>query len=248
MDILNHPSPNHGPRKGAGKIDMLLLHYTGMPTAGEALERMCDPEAGVSAHYMIDEAGTIFRLVPEERRAWHAGIAHWAGVRDVNSCSVGIELVNPGHEWGYQPFPEPQMAAVEALARDIVTRHAIPATRVLAHSDVAPDRKEDPGELFDWRRLERAGVGVMPADSDLGGPSAATLRPGDEGPAVAELQRRLKAWGYGLSATGLYEETTQAVIRAFQRHYCPLKVDGVACGKTRLALAALLRRHLPDCL
>jgi N-acetylmuramoyl-L-alanine amidase len=246
MDIRDHPSPNHEPRAGA--VDMLLLHYTGMPTAEEALARMCDPQAKVSAHYMIDEAGAVFRLVPEERRAWHAGVSHWAGLRDVNSCSVGIELVNPGHEWGYRPFPDAQMASLEALARDIVRRHGIPAIRVLAHSDVAPDRKEDPGELFDWRRLERSGIGVLPAQADLAGPSPATLRPGDEGPAVADLQRRLKAWGYGVSPTGLYEETTEAVIRAFQRHYYPLKVDGVACGKTRLALAGLLRQHLPDCL
>lgn len=248
MEIRDHPSPNHEPRAGAAAIDMLLLHYTGMPTAEEALERMCDPAAKVSAHYMIDETGTVFRLVPEERRAWHAGVAHWAGRRDVNSCSVGIELVNPGHEWGYRAFPEPQMAALERLAADIIDRHAIPPIRVLAHSDVAPDRKEDPGELFDWRRLERSGIGVLPAEADLAGPSPAGLRPGDEGPAVADMQRRLRAWGYGISPTGFYEETTQAVVRAFQRHYHPARVDGIACGRTRLALAGLLRRHLPDSL
>lgn len=248
MNVHDHPSPNHEPRAGSGRVDMLLLHYTGMPTAGEALERMCDPRTKVSAHYMIDEAGTVFRLVAEERRAWHAGSAHWAGVRDVNSCSVGIELVNPGHEWGYRPFPAPQMAALEELAREIVRRHTIPATRVLAHSDVAPDRKEDPGELLDWQRLERSGIGVLPSAADLAGPSPARLRPGDEGPAVGELQRRLKAWGYGISATGLYEETTESVVRAFQRHYYRQKVDGVACGKTRLALAGLLREHKPEAL
>lgn len=227
---------------------MLLLHYTGMPTAEAALDRLCDPQAKVSAHYLIDEAGVVYRLVPEERRAWHAGVSHWAGARDVNSCSIGVELVNPGHEWGYRPFSDAQMAALEALAGDIVSRHPIPPTRVLAHSDVAPDRKEDPGELFDWRRLEQSGIGVLPAEADLAGPSPATLRPGDESPAVADLQRRLRSWGYGISPTGLYEETTEAVVRAFQRHYYPLKVDGIACGKTRLALAALLRRHLPDSL
>ena len=159
LEIRDLPSPNHGPRRPGAAIDMLVLHYTGMRTAGAALDRLRDPAAKVSAHYLVDEAGAVFRLVPEERRAWHAGRAFWAGETDVNGRSIGIELANPGHRHGYRPFPEAQMAALEALCRDILSRRAVPAGRVLGHSDVAPGRKPDPGELFDWRRLARAGSG-----------------------------------------------------------------------------------------
>src|SRR5579875_2962519 len=140
MHLIDRPSPNHGPRLGESGVDMLILHYTGMRTAAEALDRLCSAEAQVSAHYLIEEDGTIWRLVPEERRAWHAGLSFWAGRRDINSASIGIELVNPGHEFGYRPFPEPQMAALEALARGILARHTIPPRHVLGHSDVAPLR------------------------------------------------------------------------------------------------------------
>ena len=159
---LSHPSPNHGPRPEGVPIDILLVHYTGMPTGAEALERLCDGQAQVSAHYLVEEDGTVFSLVPEDRRAWHAGAGYWQGERDINSRSVGVELVNPGHEWGYRPFPDAQMAAFAALARGIMDRHGILPHRVLAHSDVAPSRKEDPGELFDWRGLAAQGVGFWP--------------------------------------------------------------------------------------
>src|SRR5262249_6695143 len=149
-------------RPVAGRIDMLVLHYTGMRTGEAALERLCDPVAKVSSHYLVEEDGTTWRLVPEEKRAWHAGVSFWAGERDINDFSIGIELVNPGHEFGYRPFPEAQMQALEALARDIVDRHAIRPHRVVGHSDVAPTRKTDPGELFDWARLARKGIGLWP--------------------------------------------------------------------------------------
>ncbi|MGB1547820.1 MAG: N-acetylmuramoyl-L-alanine amidase, partial [Alphaproteobacteria bacterium] len=162
VTVLEHPSPNHEPRPEGAAIDTLILHYTGMKTAEAALARLCDPATKVSAHYLIDETGRIYALVPEERRAWHAGEACWQGETNLNDRSVGIELVNPGHEFGYRPFPEAQMAALEALLQEILARHPIPAERVLGHSDVAPGRKTDPGELFDWARLARAGIGCWP--------------------------------------------------------------------------------------
>jgi len=150
---IDRPSPNTDARRDGTPIDMLVLHYTGMLTGAAALSRLSDPAAKVSAHYLIDEDGTVYRLVAEEKRAWHAGVANWRGVSDINGRSVGIELVNPGHEFIYRDFPQPQMTALIGLARDILTRHSIPARNVVGHSDIAPDRKLDPGERFDWRSL-----------------------------------------------------------------------------------------------
>ena len=147
-------SPNFNDRRLP--IDMIVVHYTGMPTGAEALARMRDPGAAVSAHYMIEEDGTLFALVPEDKRAWHAGVSHWQGVDDINSCAIGIELVNPGHDWGYRLFAEAQINTLIALIADLRTRHAIPIERILGHSDVAPGRKVDPGELFPWDRLRAA--------------------------------------------------------------------------------------------
>jgi len=229
--MRERPSPNHDARPDGQDVDILLLHYTGMRSAGEALERLCDPAAKVSAHYMIDEDGTIWRLVPEARRAWHAGVASWCGATDINARSIGIELVNPGHEFGYRPFPEPQMAALETLAQGILARHPIPPRRVLGHSDVAPSRKEDPGELFDWARLARAGVGLWPEGS-----------PGVEsGPAdVAALQAGLARYGYAVPGTGVLDPGTRAVITAFQRHFRPARIDGAGDPGTAARLAAVL--------
>ncbi len=148
LPIEQHPSPNHGPRAPGKPTDILLLHYTGMALPERALEWLCDPASQVSSHYLVFEDGRVVQLVDEARRAWHAGRSSWAGERDINSRSVGIEIVNPGHQFGYRPFPEPQIDALIALCRAILSRHPIPPERVLAHSDVAPDRKEDPGELF----------------------------------------------------------------------------------------------------
>jgi N-acetylmuramoyl-L-alanine amidase len=162
LQTIERFSPNHGPRPEPARIDMLVLHYTGMETAAAALERLCDPSARVSAHYVIEENGVIWRLVPENRRAFHAGVSCWEGESDLNAVSLGIEIVNPGHEWGYRRFPEAQMASVEHLCRDLVARYSIPPHRVVGHSDIAPERKSDPGELFDWARLARAGIGIWP--------------------------------------------------------------------------------------
>jgi N-acetylmuramoyl-L-alanine amidase len=208
-------SPNHGPRPEGVPVDILLVHYTGMPTGAEALERLCDPQFQVSAHYLVEEDGTVFSLVPEDRRAWHAGAGYWRGERDINSRSIGVELVNPGHEWGYRPFPDAQMAAFAALARGIMDRHGISPHCVLAHSDVASSRKEDPGELFDWRGLAAQGVGFWPI------PGAQDDGSGHD---VAEAQVLLRRFGYEVESTGVLDPQTRVAATAFQRHFIPDRV------------------------
>lgn len=233
MKIIDFPSPNHDARAAGAPIDMLVLHYTGMPTGADALARLVDPTAKVSAHYLIEEDGCVFRLVPERRRAWHAGIAYWRGVRDVNSRSIGIELVNPGHEFGYRDFPEAQMQALEDLATELVLRHAIPAMNVVGHSDVAPQRKRDPGERFDWRRLARTGIGVWPADDPPTIAEGRTVAFGERHRIVGETQEWLASCGYETPLDGELDATTVKVIEAFQRHYRPTNVDGRIDGETR---------------
>ncbi|MBL8706907.1 MAG: N-acetylmuramoyl-L-alanine amidase [Rhodospirillales bacterium] len=230
---IERPSPNHGERRPGKPIDMLVLHYTGMKSAAAALARLCDPGAQVSAHYLIDEHGLVYRLVPEERRAWHAGVGQWAGETDVNSRSIGIELANPGHEHGYRDFPPAQIDALAALARIILARHPIPAHRVLGHSDVAPARKTDPGERFPWARLATQGIGLWPA----GGTAAAPAAPVD----IARLQRDLAAFGYALEPTGAADAPTQTVVAAFQRHFRPARVDGVPDPETAAVLRQIAR-------
>jgi N-acetylmuramoyl-L-alanine amidase len=235
-------SPNHGERRGQRRPDMIVLHYTGMESAQAALERLrgigSDPEPGVSAHYFVHEDGRIIQCVAEARRAWHAGASSWEGEEDINSRSIGIEIANPGHDFGYPDFPEPQIRQVIALCRDIAGRHSIRADRILAHSDVAPSRKQDPGEKFPWARLFKAGVGhwVEPA-SIAAGPA---LEPGDRNATVSQLQGLLAEYGYGLDPTGFYGDQTRDVVAAFQRHFRPTRVDGVADSSTLDTLERLL--------
>ena len=182
LTIRENPSPNHDERPAGGPLDMLILHYTGMQTGQAAIDRLCDPAAKVSSHYVVEEDGAVVRLVPEDRRAWHAGVSFWRGHSVLNGRSIGIEIVNPGHEWGYRDFPVLQMAAVCDLCLSILSRYRIPARNVIAHSDVAPDRKEDPGEKFGWEDLARNGVGLWPfgvPDLGVGGAirDAVGLRP-----------------------------------------------------------------------
>ena len=232
------PSPNHDARAAGLATDILLLHYTGMTSTEIAMERLRDPAAKLSSHYVIDESGTILQLVPEARRAWHAGLSSWEGENDINSRSIGIEIGNPGHSYAYPDFPEVQIAAVIALCRDIVARRRIRPDRVLAHSDVAPQRKCDPGEKFPWERLHRAGIGAWVAPASTG--PGMRLGPGDAGPEVAELQAALRRYGYGVEITGTFDELTAAVVSAFQRHFRPERVDGCADGSTIDTLRALL--------
>ena len=234
------PSPNHDERKSGRAPDMILLHYTGMQTGEAALERLCAAESKVSAHYVVFEDGRIVQCVPEERRAWHAGESSWAGESDINSCSIGIEIVNPGHEFGYREFPLRQIAAVISLCKSIVTRRGpIAPGRILAHSDVAPARKQDPGEKFPWALLSESGIGhwVRPAPLKLDGRA---LKTGDSGEMVSRLQRALHAYGYGLEETGRYDDATRDVVTAFQRHFRQARVDGVADTSTLLTLRALI--------
>jgi N-acetylmuramoyl-L-alanine amidase len=220
LAMRERPSPNHGPRRANAPVDMLIIHYTGMDSAAAALDRLCDPTSEVSAHYMIDEDGTIWQLVPEDRRAWHAGRSFWAGETDINSRSIGIELVNPGHGASYRPYPDAQMRALEALAHAICDRHPIPSHRVLGHSDVAPGRKLDPGELFDWRSLAAAGIGLWPDNPVAADPGA-----------FADDMRR-----FG------YADASREAIAAFQQHFRPTDVTGIADDETRARLAALVKQ------
>jgi N-acetylmuramoyl-L-alanine amidase len=216
---LERPTPNQDERGGAA-VDMLVLHYTGMASADAALARLCDPAAKVSAHYAIDEDGTVYAMVPEARRAWHAGISYWAGARDINARSIGIELVNPGHEFGYRAFGEPQIAALITLCHGILARHPIPPWRVLGHSDVAPARKDDPGELFPWAGLAEAGIGIWPIRG--------------EDPGEVAVPALLTRYGYDPDAP------PEKIVTAFQRHFRPSRVDGMADDETRAVLAGLI--------
>jgi N-acetylmuramoyl-L-alanine amidase len=229
-------SPNRGERKSA--IDMIVLHYTGMKSAEAALARLTDPAAKVSSHYVVHEDGRIDQLVPEARRAWHAGLASWKDATDVNSRSIGIEIVNPGHDFGYRDFPDAQIDAVIALGRDILARHGIAKARVLAHSDVAPARKQDPGEKFPWARLAAAGVGLWVEPTPIASGGAIDLEA--RGAHVAELQRMLARFGYAADITHRYDKPTREVIIAFQRHFRPARVDGVTDASTLDTLRRLL--------
>ena len=228
---------NHDDRKAP--VDMLVMHYTGMKTEEAALDLLCGEDGRVSCHYFVGEDGRIVQMVGEDRRAWHAGVSHWCGVDDNNSRSIGIEIANPGHEHGYRPFADAQIAAVAELARDIVARHAIEPRNVVAHSDIAPQRKSDPGELFPWDRLHEKGIGHWVAPEPTGG--GRFFQRGDEGEPVAALQTMLGLYGYGLEAHGRFDDLTEACITAFQRHFRQARVDGVADASTIATLHKLLK-------
>lgn len=219
--IIDSPSPNFGERDCG--ISMVVLHYTGMQDAQSAIDRLRDPEAGVSAHYLIAEDGQVLRLVDEEKRAWHAGQSYWRGIHAVNGCSIGIEMVNPGHEFGYRPFSEPQMDALVVLLAGIVERHAIAPANVVGHSDVAPARKQDPGELFDWARLAKHHLAVPRPVRDLVDPHWT------DGGFLLALER----YGYDV-------RDGQAATVAFQRRFRPELLDGVIDGECRAILLQLL--------
>ena len=228
-------SPNHEAR--AYGIEFLILHYTGMESGMAAEERLCDPDAKVSSHYLAHEDGRVVQLVGEAQRAWHAGVGSWEGLSDINSRSIGIEIVNGGHDFGCPPFPDRQTQAVIALCRDILSRWPIAPQHVLAHSDIAPDRKRDPGEMFPWQTLYDNGVGLWVAPSPI--TEGMTMTLGDEGEQVRALQTALADYGYGLTPSGQFDQGTADVVTAFQRHFRPALVDGVADASTRKTLARL---------
>src|SRR6266705_69979 len=232
------PSPNHGERNKGRLPDMILLHYTGMPDVEGAIAQLCTAGSDVSAHYIVLEDGRIVQCVPEAKRAWHAGASFWAGEEDINSCSIGIEIINRGHDWGYPDFPLRQIAAVIALCRGIMLRRNVPPHRVLAHSDVAPARKKDPGEKFPWHSLSNSGVGhwVQPAPIVRG----ESLKLGSINESVEGMQRALAKYGYNIPTHGKYDGPTMEVVSAFQRHFRPARVDGIADHSTISTLHALL--------
>jgi N-acetylmuramoyl-L-alanine amidase len=231
-------SPNRGERRGHVRPNCLILHYTGMATGEAALKVLLDPASALSAHYFIWEDGAIDQLVAESDRAWHAGKGWWKGETDLNSASIGVEIVNPGHEGGSPPFPERQIAATTALARDVCARWGIAPERVLAHSDVAPARKQDPGEAFPWERLWRSGVGRWTEPAPISG--GALFGHEEEGPPVRALQAMLALYGYGVEITGVYDRQTRQAVAAFQRHFRPKRVDGEADASTVATLKALI--------
>lgn len=235
-------SPNIGERRNALQPELLILHYTGLETAQRSIDVLCDPVCEVSCHYLVDVDGRITQMVREADRAWHAGLSYWRGETDINSKSVGIEIQNPGHAHGYPDFPEQQMAAVERLAEDIVTRHAMRAQNVLAHSDIAPHRKIDPGEKFDWQRLARAGVGVWIEAQPLGDElSAGAFDAEVPDERVRTCQDLLARYGYDTARDGLLDAAAGRVIAAFQRHFRPARVDGLPDASTLATLGALLK-------
>lgn len=259
--MIERPSPNFDARGGA-RIDLVVLHYTGMVDGETALRRLCDPspKAGdypgpwqapdidpatalgrASAHYVVGEAGEVWRLVDEKERAWHAGKSLWEGRDDTNARSVGIEIVNGGHDYGLPPFADAQIDAVIALVQDITRRHGLAPHRVVGHSDVAPARKEDPGERFPWKRLADAGVSIWPA---AGGADTVVLKPGARGELVHDLHAALAEFGYcapedECPGAATFGPDTEAIVRAFQRRFEPHRIDGLVRKNTLAALAAL---------
>lgn len=242
LTVSQNPSPNFDAR--GCSVSHIILHYTDMPDAQAALARLCDGEAKVSAHYLIRRDGHVFQMVDESKRAWHAGVSFWRGEADMNSASIGIELDHEGHnERGeIAAFPEAQMQALIALLDDVTARHAIDRHNILGHSDIAPGRKIDPGEAFDWAALAAAGFGLWLHDVKIENVQALANESTDK--AVAPLQKALAAFGYQIEATGVYDAQTQAVVIAFQRHFRPTKIDGIADAETQTLIYAYCRAEL----
>lgn len=232
------PSPNHGERAGGRRPDMIILHYTGMSDDDQAVSWLCNEQAEVSSHYFVHQDGRILQFVPEERRAWHAGKSFWAGETDINSCSIGIEIANAGHPGGLPLFPNVQIEAVIELCRDCGERWSVPAERVLAHSDVAPVRKVDPGENFPWDILHRWGVGHWVEPAPVGG--GRFFQMGESGQPIEALQSMLSLYGYDIDISGHFCEKTKGIVEAFQRHFRPAQVDGIADISTIDTLHRLL--------
>ncbi len=237
--IVDAPSPNVNERPEGAPIDLIVLHYTGMIDGPSAIKRLRDPDAKVSAHYVVEEDGRIFRLADESLRAWHAGLATWAGASDVNSRSIGVEVVNGGHDFGLPDYSATQIAALIDLLADVLERRGIPPIRVVGHSDVAPARKDDPGEKFPWPQLAAAGVAVAPSVSEKR--RDVVYAPGARDAGVSGVQASLSLIGYGVETSGALDAATQGVVRAFQRRFRPERIDGALDLET-LALIAEMER------
>lgn len=240
------PSPNYGDRNNDLTPSMIVLHYTGMPDIDAAITRLCTDGTDVSAHYIVLEDGRIVQTVPESMRAWHAGVSYWAGETDINSVSIGIEISNRGHDWGYPKFPSRQIAATTALCRGIMLRHNIQPWRVLGHSDIAPARKQDPGEKFPWNSLANSGVGVWVRPAPVKDGEA--MQVGDKGDSVLYLQEALARLGYQIPLTSQFDTATLEVVTAFQRHFRQARVDGIADYSTLKTLQDLIGSLPPEAL
>ncbi|MBL0320341.1 MAG: N-acetylmuramoyl-L-alanine amidase [Alphaproteobacteria bacterium] len=239
LDIKYRPSPNFSSRPDGGDIDMVVLHYTGMRTGEDALERLCDKESEVSSHYLIAEDGTIYQLVQDDKRAWHAGQSAWRGKDQCNNRSIGIEIVNPGHEWGYRPFPAAQMQSVLRLCKELIRKYAISARNIVGHSDIAPTRKQDPGELFPWEWLAENGVGLWVAPDYT--KDMVLLTRGDEGENVELIQKALAYYGYSIECSGKYDLDTALIVTTFKRHFCPERVNDKWDGTAAKSLLRLIK-------
>ena len=218
--LIDRPSPNFDERPKEAEINVLVLHYTGMKTLKEALDRLVNQVSQVSTHYVISQSGDVYSMVEETKRAWHAGVSHWRGIIQLNAHSIGIELENPGHEFGYKSFPDSQMNSLKELCDEILSRHPIPARNVIGHSDIAPRRKQDPGELFDWKWLADQGIGLWPN-------AASSIY----------MQCNVEVL---LSALGYEVDNISATLSAFQRHYLPSRITGQADGLTCTVLNSLV--------
>lgn len=244
-NIIQSPSLNWNDRptdskSGSPIIDTVILHYTGMKTGMEALDRLCSAEAQVSAHYLIEENGDIYELVAPEKRAWHAGVSFWQGRHNMNDTSIGIEMVNPGHEFGYRPFPDCQIERLESLLRYVKTRFDIPASRFIGHSDVAPDRKQDPGELFPWKRLAQGGFGLWaePIMKD----ATIIAKKAMVNDKCADLNERLAVIGYSVPQGEKFSHATFMALSAFQRHWRPEKIDGHLDRETQSVMLEIAKK------
>ena len=238
MNIINAPSPNFNER--TLPVSMLVLHYTGMESGAAALERMCDPDAKVAAHYMVEEDGQVFKLVDESKRAWHAGVSSWGGQTNINSASIGIEIVNGGHDFGLPEFPDVQIQTVIKLSQDIKKRHNISDFDIVGHSDIAPGRKQDPGEQFPWAKLADADIGIWPEVKTKD--KRVLLDTRDTGTKhIRSVQSALRYLGYGIQINGIINSTTNHVVEAFQRRYRPEKIDGHMDVHTMALLTLLVR-------
>lgn len=240
-----HPSPNIEPRRGGAQPNILVMHYTGLPTVEKSIEILSRPDCKVSCHYVVDLDGRVTQMVAESMRAWHAGVSSWHGETDINSYSIGIEIQNVGHNRDYPDFPAPQMEMVRDLARDIISRHSIPPQNVVAHSDIAPGRKTDPGEKFNWAWLHRHGVGHWVTGADVA-TNESSIQPGDCGERIKNFQSRLKQYGYGIEVTGCHDACSVIVTTAFQRHFRPECFDGCVDAETDARIAALLASRPSD--
>lgn len=244
LKIQTQASPNHDAR--ATKLSHIILHYTDMESAQAAIARMCDPATKVSAHYLIHQNGQIVQMVDEARRAWHAGVSSWRGESDMNSASIGIELDHKGHDAQGQmaAFPKAQRQALYALLQDITERHQLDPRQVIGHSDIAPGRKIDPGEAFDWAELAAAGFGLWLEDVQVEAVADLPSKGAPADKAVLALQKALAAFGYGVTADGHYGAQTRAVVEAFQRHFRPSQINGIADAQTQSLIYAYCRASL----